>query len=487
MSVISSIKNKWGSLPLEAKVSSAYVMCSMTQQCLSLLTMPIFARMLTEEQYGQFVVYSSWIGILSIFITLNLAYGSFSKAMIKFEKDREGYIASVESIAVTFAMAFLVLYLPLRKYWNMLFNLPTRIVCIMVAEILGTMAILLWSGKKRFEFRYKSVVVVTLIMAFTSPVLTYLMVINTEEKGFARILGYAYVNILMGGFFLVFNFFRGKKLFNKEYWQYGLRFNIPLLAYYLSQVIFNQSDRIMIDHMIGTDKAAVYGVAYTLANVLIFVLNAINNAYVPWFYIKLKEGNPKENRKITLIIAGLMAVLLSGVIWMAPEIILFVSGAAYAEAANVVPPVAVSLLLLFFSQLFINVEFFYEKKKHLVYASIGAALINLALNWFFIPRFGFVAAAYTTLASYVVFAVANYIAMKSVLATNNVEDNAYNYKGLLTILGIFVICSALGASLYGYFWIRVAVVLVVWLVLFIKRDMLQQYVDMIIKKGNGSK
>ena len=289
------ITRKWSNIPITVKVSVAYAVCSILQKGIVFFTMPIFAGILTKEQYGMYIVYSSWVGVLSIILTLNLAYGSFSKAMVKFEKDRDGYIASVEGICTALMLLFFIIYLPLRQYWNRLFELPTVLVCVLVAEIMTTTAIQIWSGKKRFEFKYKSVVVITLCISILSPLLAYILVINMEKKGYARIFGYAIVSILIGGSIYLINLIRGKKFFKKEYWKYGFQFNIPLMAYYFSQVIFNQSDRIMIDHMVGREEAAIYGVAYTIAMVLLFVLNAINNSYVPWFYIKLKEGKPEEN------------------------------------------------------------------------------------------------------------------------------------------------------------------------------------------------
>ena len=81
--MVNKIKSKWNNIPLTVKVSAAYAICSILQRCLSFITMPIFVRLLTTEQYGMYVVYQSWNSILTIFITLNLAFGSFSKAMIK--------------------------------------------------------------------------------------------------------------------------------------------------------------------------------------------------------------------------------------------------------------------------------------------------------------------------------------------------------------------------------------------------------------------
>ena len=459
------IKERYDRIPITVKASSAYAISSILQRCLSFITLPLFTRLLTTEQYGQLTIYQSWTGILSIFLTLNLAYGSFSTAMTKFENDRDGYIASVEGICLALSGVFLLVYLPFSGIWNKLFELPTAIMCVMVLELLGTTAIQLWSGKKRFEFKYKSVICITLGMAVVSPILAYLLVINSDEKGYARILGYSLISIIVGGFFYIRNAVKGRKIVDKGYWKFALGFNVPLLAYYLSQVIFNQSDRIMISHMIGKDKAAVYGVAYSLATILTFVLNAINNSYVPWYYGKIKEGKQEENKAVSLGIALLMAILLSGVIWFAPEIIFVIAGEKYAEAVYVIAPVAISILLLFYSQLFINFQFYFEEKKKLVGASIGAAVINLILNWVFIRMLGFVAAAYTTLVSYIVFAFSNYKAMKQILEKRKIEDKAFNYKGLITVFVLFCFLSFLGVLMYRWLIVRICIVVGIALIL----------------------
>jgi len=472
---MSSVKEKWSAMPKTVQAATAYTICSTLQQCVSFVTLPLFARLLTKEQYGQVTVYISWQGIFQILLTLNLAYGSFSTAMMKFEKDRDGYISAVQGICIALSAVFFAIYFPLRGLWNDLFELPTGIICILVAEVLSLTAFQLWSGKKRFEYKYISVVIVTLVTSFLSPVVQYILVVNSTEKGYARIVGSAAMNILAGVILFTLNMVRGKKALEKKYWSYALMFNVPLLAYYLSQVVFNQSDRIMISHMEGKDKAASYGVAYGFAMLLTFVLNAINNSYLPWFYEKIKEEKEEENRSVSLGIAGLMAVLVSGVIWFAPEIILIMAGSKYSDAVQVVPPVAVSLLLLFYAQLFINVEFYYEERKSLVYASIGAAVLNLVTNWVFIRMFGFVAAAYTTLASYIVFAVANYFAMKKVLLKRGKKDVAYDYKGLIYLFLAFAVLSALAAVLYPILLARIGVSVIVLGLLVIKRRQIMAF------------
>lgn len=218
-------------------------------------------------------------------------------------------------------------------------------------------------GKNRFEFKYKSVVVVTLLTSILSPVIAFILVSLVSEKGYARIFGYAIVNILIGFILFIYNSQKGKHFYNKEFWKYAAGFNIPLLVYYLSQVVFNQSDRIMISHIAGTSDAAMYGVAYNLAMFLTFVLNAINASYVPWIYEKIKDNKSSENQTISLMLAILMGLMILCVIWYAPEIIVIMAGEQYKAAIYVVAPVAMSLFLLLYCQFFINVEFYYEEKR----------------------------------------------------------------------------------------------------------------------------
>ena len=174
-----------------------------------------------------------------------------------------------------------------------------------------------------------------------------------------------------------------------------------------------------------------------------------------------KQGSSGKNQVISLLLSGMMALLLLAVIWYAPEIILIMAGSQYQEAIWAVAPVSMSLLLLFYAQFFINVEFYYEEKKMLVYGSVGAALLNIALNAWLIPIFGFVAAGYTTLASYIVFALSNCYAMRVVLKKRGVPDKLYNYRGLFWLFAGFTASGFLGMALYSWLAIRIVITLLV--------------------------
>ena len=165
-----------------------------------------------------------------------------------------------------------------------------------------------------------------------------------------------------------------------------------------------------------------------------------------------------------------MALMILCVIWYAPEIILLMSREEYLGGLYVIAPVSMSLLLLFYCQFFINIEFYYEEKKMLVYGSIGSAVLNIVLNYLLIPRYGFVAAGYTTLVSYIAFAVANYFTMTAVLKKRNIEDNLYDYKALVIIFILFAASGFLGVALYGNLTTRIIITLIVLGIMIIFRN-----------------
>ena len=201
---------------------------------------------------------------------------------------------------------------------------------------------------------------------------------------------------------------------------------------------------------------------------------------VPWFYQRIRAGEGKANRSISRGIALLMAFLLLGVIAVAPEIIGIMAGASYAEAAAVVPSVAMSILLLFYSQLFINVEFYYEEKTLLVWGSIGAAVLNIGLNWWLIPIFGYVAAGYTTLISYIVFALSNYATMRHMAKKKQADCDFFDLKALVLIFLGFAALGFVALGLYPYFWVRLGIILAVLLALAIFHKQVIAFVKAIL-------
>ena len=89
-----SVRSKYQSLPKQVKASIWFLLCSFLQKGISMITTPIFTRLLSTSQYGQFNVFNSWLSIVTIVVSLNLCYGVYTQGLIKFDKDRAEYSSS---------------------------------------------------------------------------------------------------------------------------------------------------------------------------------------------------------------------------------------------------------------------------------------------------------------------------------------------------------------------------------------------------------
>ena len=58
LKTMNRILKKWKKVPLVIKVSVSYAICNVLQKCLSFITLPLFTRLLTTDQYGQYTAVS---------------------------------------------------------------------------------------------------------------------------------------------------------------------------------------------------------------------------------------------------------------------------------------------------------------------------------------------------------------------------------------------------------------------------------------------
>ena len=86
------------------------------------------------------------------------------------------------------------------------------------------------------------------------------------------------------------------------------------------------------------------------------------------------------------------------------------------------------------------------------------AILNIILNAIFMPIGGYLAAGYTTLMCYIVFALAHYIFMKKVCKKHVINESIYDEKNILVIAIILTIISLLVMLLYKLFIIRYLII-----------------------------
>lgn len=255
----------------------------------------------------------------------------------------------------------------------------------------------------------------------------------------------------------------------KEQWSFLLRFEGPLVLHSLSYLILSQADRVMIGNMVGKAEAAYYSIAYSLANVVNLLQSSINQSLLPWRYQMLEEKKYKEIKNVTNYLLMMISALILLFILVAPEIMKLLFTDNYYEAVWSIPPVAASVYFMFLYTIFVNLESYYEQTKYVMYVSVVCGIINILLNYICIGYFGYIVCGYTTLISYILFAIGHYYFMSKIINKEIPGIAIFDKKNIFIISMLFLVFSIIFTILYKWRMVRYFLILIILFVVFLNK------------------
>lgn len=480
MGITKSVMNKYRALPIRVKASIWFLICSFLQKGISIITTPIFTRLLSTAQYGQFNVFNSWLGIITIFVSLNLCYGVYTQGLIKYDKNRSEYSSTLQGLTLLLVIVWTCVYLLFREFWNGLFTLTTTQMLSLLLMVWTSSIFNFWAAEQRVVLRYKALVVVTLFVSLAKPIVGIVLVINATDKVTARVVGLALVEIICYTGLFVVQMIRGKKFYSKKFWLHALLFNLPLVPHYLSQVVLGNADRIMIAKMVSAQSAGIYSLAYSLSQVMTLFNTAISQTMSPWIYQKIKDKKTSEIANVAYGALGLIVVTNLILMLFAPEIVKIFAPHSYFNARWIIPPVAMSVFFIFCYDLFAKFEFYYEKTTLVMLASLVGAVLNILLNLWLLPIFGYYVAGYVTLICYMLYAVCHYLFMQRICKANGI-DQPYSTRTLLLISLVFILAGTVILATYLSTFSRYVLIFLSISVIWFKRKSIFELIEKIMQ------
>lgn len=459
MGTIKKLFGKYRAMSVAAKAAGAYILASLFTKGLGILTTPIFTRIMSEYEIGEFNTFSSWHSLIGTVATLSLASGVFMLAMFEFKEERDAYSSAMLGLSFISSAVAGLIYVINPPFWNKVLTLNTAEVIILLLSFVLIPATEYRMVRLKFEYRYKALVAISLTNAILGTGLSLGAVLvckyfNFENLAIPRIAGLYAVLCTMGLANGIFIIVKGKKLFNKRFWKFALIHNTPIIPNTLANHVLETSDRLMITNMINKGATGIYSTLYTASMIPLIVISAVNVNILPFNFEKLKNN---EEHKIAAVVSPILFVIACVCLLLslvAPEVVRILAPEKYYSAIYIMPPVACGMFFTALSNLFGNILLYHKKTYLIMISTITAAASNVALNYVCIQQFGYFAAAYTTLASYIILAAMQSIFMKIVH-----RKSVYNMKFIIPLSVALVACSLLCLLLYPYTIIRYIIVL----------------------------
>ena len=93
---------------VQARAGLWFLVCTIIQRSITIITTPIFTRLLTNNEYGEYGVFISWMGILSCFVTMYIFSGIYPQAIVKYDDKRNEYSSGMQGFTITLVIFWYV-------------------------------------------------------------------------------------------------------------------------------------------------------------------------------------------------------------------------------------------------------------------------------------------------------------------------------------------------------------------------------------------
>jgi len=212
------------------------------------------------------------------------------------------------------------------------------------------------------------------------------------------LLGYMMFNAIVV-FWVSRKYFTFSFQFDWDYWKSFLKQSIPLGIASIVTFTYFKADTIMLSVLKTSADVGIYNVAYKVIENLIFFPAMVAGLVLPLLSRFVFTDREKFNfiaDKTFKVFLVLVVPLVIGVFFLAPQIVSIIGGAGFPESALVLRILIFALAFIFFGQFFNTILIVSNLQSKLMKAFIIAAIANISLNFFLIPRYSYIGASFTS-------------------------------------------------------------------------------------------
>ncbi len=427
---------------------------------ISIITGPLFSRLLGDSGYGTLRIYNVWVSVIAILFTLQ-TQGTLVNARVEYpEEAQKHYQSSVMSLSLLVFLACSAAVLVLLKPISAMLKLEPALIGLMLLQAFGTFCVNFLNTKYTYEFKAGRNMVTSLAVTLVTLTLSILLILQLphETRYYGRIVAIASTYGLIGIPVCILILARGKTFFNREYWKFCVALAIPAVFHNLSDLILGQSDQVMLQHMTDVATVGHYGYAWQFANILFVLFGALNKTWCPFFFEEMKQGKREAMMAKTRNFLELFTILACGFVLLTPEVFHIYAREDYWSGTTVIPLFVASYYINFLCTFPVNFEYYHKQTKVVAVVTIFSSLVNVVLNYFFIKAIGMHGAALATVLSHGLQLLLHYVYCRFRL-----KQGEYPFKiglwakfalGFLAVMafaylteGIWVIRWGVGAAL----------------------------------------
>jgi O-antigen/teichoic acid export membrane protein len=410
-----------------------YGVPSIVGRLLNYLLVPLYTRAFSTGDFGTVTSLYAYVSFLNIVLTYGMETSLFNFS--RMEEDKKKVFSTILTSVTITSLIFLSLAYVFRfsiASWVKDPNHPDYIVW--VAMILGADALssvafakLREQNKARVFAIIKSLSILIYILFNIFFIVICPRIYNNPDNIFYGLIRHFYNPNLGIGYVFISNvassvltlvmliptMAKAGMQFDMQLWKRIMPYALPLLLAGLAGMVNETLDRIILLYLLPDDIAkqqiGIYGACYKISIIITMFVQAFRYAAEPYFFAHSKDKDFYQMfADVTkYFIIGCLLIFL-GTMFNLSWIQYFV-GKNFRSGLAVVPILLLANLCL---GVFYNLSMWYKlahKTMYGAYLTMFGAVITIAINVIFIPRYGYMASAWATLICYASTMIMSYI------------------------------------------------------------------------------
>ncbi|WP_417884651.1 lipopolysaccharide biosynthesis protein [Zunongwangia sp.] len=393
-----------------------YGIATVVPRLLNFILVPLHTGILNSDEYSVNTTFYVWAAFFNVLLTYGMEtsfFRFFSKATDKKKIFSTSFIALTTTTILFASLVFLF-----KQYLISIVDLDPYFFSILFSVlVLDTLVVIPFAYLRATNrpVRFAAIKILNILSVFLLnlyflkivpefPDLAPTYVLNNYDQ--KDIVGYIFIsNLIASGITFIIllpYFFKSKIQFSvplfKQMWKYGW----PIMVAGIAFIINDNLDKILLKDMISDSIMGAYSGCYKLAVFMMIFVQAFKMGAEPFFFNHSKEKNAKFTYAKILnyfvILGSLIFLVLVCFVDLFKQVV--IPNSDYWVAMSIVP---IILLANLFLGIYHNLSIWYkltDKTRMGMYISLFGAFITVVMNLLLINIFGFIAAAWATLAAY---------------------------------------------------------------------------------------
>jgi O-antigen/teichoic acid export membrane protein len=416
-----------------ASQTAIYGLSSIFGRFLNYLLVPLYTYYFTAAEYGVVSEFYAYAGFLSVFLLLGFETGYFRFR----DKENQGrdVTYSTALIFVLLVNIFFFTLILLNNQWlsaalhyannreyvlffTLILTLDA-IAAIPFARLRAENKAWRFAGIKIFEILIT--VAVSLFFIVLAPNIyaenpdSWIKLVYNPQLGIAYIF---IANLIASSFKFLLLVPELKGLawgFDTALFKRMLHYSLPIVVIGFAGIINEMLDRALLKYLLPFDittnlkMLGIYAACYKLSILMSLFIQAFRYAAEPFFfaYADKSDAKPVYAKVLKFFVIFCMAIFLLVTLFL--DFFQYFVGEEFRAGLQVVPILLMANLWL---GVYVNLSIWYKLTDRTMLGagvSLAGAVLTIALNWYWIPVWGYMGSAWATLACYFAMAVISYL------------------------------------------------------------------------------